>query len=245
MNADTQMGWKRTPLRPYVWLWPLGLAVLLVLSHALLGQESGGRTTTSPPRKSTDSHRRFYRLVEARAGETCIVCGKPVEARDRVYMVEGQRVPVHSGVCEAAFATYPELFLSRLRPRGAFLSAEPNIGSNISWGWFALGIYVLLGLVFGAACAYRAVNQALSPWPWFLAGFCLNIFGFLALVTRPAGHRGVAGLPRGLVKVPTTYSPRPCPKCGTMNHPSAKVCVGCGSQLEPVVSSEVARVGLA
>ena len=245
MHTDTRVGWKRTPSRPFVWLWPLGLAVLLVLPQALFGQESGGRTTTSPSGKSTTSHGRFYPLVEARAGETCIVCGKAIGASDRVYRVEGQRVPVHRGVCESAFAAYPELFLSRLKPRGAFLGAEPNPETHIGWGWFLFGAYVLLGLMFGAICAYRAVNQALSPWPWFLAGFCLNIFGLLALVTRPAGYSGIAGLPRGLVKVPTTYSPRPCPMCGTMNHPSAKVCVGCGSKLEPVVSSEVARVGLA
>ena len=115
------------------------------------------------------------------------MCDKTVGATDRVYEVEGQRVPVHMGACDNAFRRAPEHFLARLKPRGAFLGAEPNLGPNVSLGWFAFGIYVLLGLVFGAFCAYRAVNHALRPWPWFLAGFFLNVFGFLALVTRPAG----------------------------------------------------------
>ena len=231
MNAYTRAGLKRISWWAIARSWPIGLALFFAISHALVGQEPGGETTA-------------YRVVEARAGETCIVCDKAIGAKDRVYEVEGQRVPVHVGVCGEAFLRNPGLYLARLRPRGAFLGAEPNLASRIGWGWFALGIYVLLGLVFGAICAYRAVNHALKPWPWFLAGFSLNLFGFLALVTRPAGDSSRAGLPPGLVKVPTTYSPRACPACGKMNHPSATSCAGCGNKIEPLVTSEVARAGL-
>ena len=232
MNADTRAGWKRTWSRPSTRLGLIGLAWILASSLSLLAQEPGRETTP-------------YRVVEARAGETCVVCDKAIGAKDRVYEVEGQRVPVHVGACENAFLHNPALYLARLKPRGAFLGAEPNLGPGISWGWFALGIYVLLGLVFGAFCAYRAVNHALRPWPWFLAGFFLNLLGFLALVTRPAGVSSMAGLPSGLVKIPATYSPRPCPVCGRMNHPSARSCAECGSKIEPLVTSEVSRVGLA
>ena len=231
MNPGTRAGLKRTSSRPFAWFGPIGLALILTASHSLLAQEPGRETTTYP-------------VVEARAGETCIVCDKAIGAKDRVYEVEGQRVPVHVGACDNAFLHNPGLYLARLKPRGAFLGAEPNLGPSISWGWFAFGIYVLLGLVFGAFCAYRAVNHALSPWPWFLAGFFLNLFGFLALVTRPAGVSSMAGLPPGLVKVPATYSPRPCPRCGKMNHPSAASCAGCGYKIEPLMTSEVSRAGL-
>jgi len=233
MNAGIRVRWERTSSRPTRWFWSFALAVYLALSHALLGQESGRETAT-------------YRVLEPRAGETCVVCEKAIGPKDRVYEFEGQRVPVHVGACDIAFLRNPGLYLARLKPRGAFLSAEPNLGPNISWGWFALGIYVLLGLVFGAFCAYRAVNHALKPWPWFLAGFFLNLIGFLALVTRPADKSSMApgGLPRGLVKVPTTSSPRICPHCGTMNHPGATSCTGCGSRIEPLLTSEVSRVGL-
>jgi hypothetical protein len=231
MKPHTRVGLKQTASRLFTRYWPIGLALMLAASHSLLGQEPGREIRTYP-------------IVEPRAGETCIVCDKAVAATDRVYEVEGQRVPVHMGACDNAFRRAPEHFLARLKPRGAFLGAEPNLGPNFSLGWFAFGIYVLLGLVFGAFCAYRAVNHSLKPWPWFLAGFFLNVFGFLALVTRPAGDRSMAGLPPGLVKVPTTYSPRVCPRCGEMNHPSATSCVGCGNKIEPLVTSEVARATL-
>jgi hypothetical protein len=231
MKPDARVGLKRTSSRLFTRYWAIALALLFAASQALVGQEPGREITTYP-------------VVEPRAGETCIVCNKAIGTTDRVYKVEGQRVPVHAGVCEAALAGDPERFLARLKPRGAFLGAEPNLGPNFSWGWFAFGIYVLLGLVFGAFCAYRAVNHAVKPWPWFLAGFFLNVLGFLALVTRPAGDSSMAGLPPGLVKVPTTYSPRVCPRCGAMNHPSATTCVGCGNKIEPLVTSEVVRAGL-
>ena len=233
MNPGTRVGLRRTSLRLFAWFWPIGLALFFAASHSLVGQELGREITTYP-------------VVEPRAGETCIVCDKTVGATDRVYEVEGQRVPVHAGACDNAFRRNPGHFLARLKPRGAFLGAEPNIGPNFSLGWFAFGIYVLLGLVFGAFCAYRAVNHSLKPLPWFLAGFFLNFLGFLALVTRPAGDSSMApaGLPPGLVKVPTTYSPRVCPRCGAMNHPSATSCVGCGNEIEPLVTSEVTRAGL-
>jgi hypothetical protein len=231
MNSGTRVALRRTSPPLWAWFWPIGLALFCAVSHTLLGQEPARDIAT-------------YAVVEPRAGETCIVCKKAIGAKDRVYKVEGQRVPVHAGVCEAALAGDPERFLARLKPRGAFLGAEPNLGPNISWGWFAFGIYVLLGLVFGAFCAYRAVDHALKPWPWFLTGFFLNLFGFLALVTQRAGDSSMAGLPPGLVKVPTTYSPRVCPRCGATNHPSATSCAECGNKIEPLVTSEVARAGL-
>ena len=231
MNPDARVGLKRTASRLFTRYWLIALALFFAASHALVGQETGRDIARCT-------------VVKPRAGETCIVCDKAVAATDRVYEVEGQRVPVHMGACDNAFRRAPGHFLARLKPRGAFLGAEPNLGPNISVGWFAFGIYVLLGLVFGAFCAYRAVNHALRPWPWFLAGFFLNVFAFLALVTRPAGDSSMAGLPPGFVKVPTTYSPRVCPRCGEMNHPSATSCVGCGNKIEPLVTSEVARAAL-
>jgi hypothetical protein len=231
MNADIRVGFSLTSTRHFARYGPIALALFFAASHTLIGQEPGREVTG-------------YRVVEPRVGETCIVCDKAVRATDRVYEVEGQRVAVHVGACDSAFRRNPGHFLARLKPRGAFLGAEPNLGPNISWRWFAFGIYVLLGMVFGASCAYRAVNHALKPLPWFLAGFFLNLFGFLALVTRPAGDSSMAGLPPGLAKVPTTSSPRACPRCGEMNHPSATSCVGCGNKIEPLVTSEVARAGL-
>jgi len=231
MKPVSRVVFKRTSMRLFSRYGLMGLALFFAASHALAGQERGRETPTYP-------------LVEPQPGETCIVCEKAIGATDRVYEVEGQRAAVHLGACDNAFIREPGRYLARLKPRGAFLGAEPNPGPNISWRGFAFGIYVFLGLVFGALCAYRAVNHALKPLPWFLAGFLLNLFGFLAVVTWPAGDSSKAGLPPGLVKVPTTFSPRVCPRCGAMNHPSATSCAGCGSKIKPLVTSEVTRVGL-
>jgi hypothetical protein len=231
MTADMRAGLRRAWLLLFAWFWLIGLALTLTASYSPPVQEVGKGTLAYP-------------MVEPRKGESCVVCGKAIGVTDRVYEVEGQRVPVHVGACDNAFRRSPGYFLARLKPRGAFLGAEPNLGPNISWGWFAFGIYVLLGLLFGALCSYRAVDHALKPLPWFLAGFFLNILGFLALMTRSAGTSNVPGSPPGLVKVPTTYSPRSCPRCGAMNHPSATSCAECGKEIEPLVTSEVSRVGL-
>ena len=110
MDAAIRVRLKRTTSQPLAWLWPVGLALFFAASQALVGQETGRDIARCA-------------VVKPRAGETCIVCDKAIGAKDRVYEVEGQRVPVHRGVCEAAFAFYPERFLSRLKPRGAFLGA--------------------------------------------------------------------------------------------------------------------------
>ncbi len=186
-----------------------------------------------------------YKTVEPRPGETCLVCNQAVSSTDRVYEVDGQRAPVHQGACERAFTQAAYRYLGKLKPRGAFLGAEPSARPNLSPGWLLFGTYVLLGLLFGALCGYRALNRCLQPAPWFFAGFFFNLLGYLALLTRPAGDRTLApaGLPPGLVKIPTTYSPRRCPGCGEMQHPSAARCTACGGKLEPLVASEVSKVG--
>ena len=80
MKPDARVGLKRTASRLFTRYWPIGLALILAASHSLLGQEPGREITTYP-------------VVEPRAGETCVVCDKAVAATDRVYEVEGQRVP--------------------------------------------------------------------------------------------------------------------------------------------------------
>ena len=113
MNPQARVGLKRTSSRLFTRYWPIGLALFFAASYSLVGQEPSREITTYP-------------VVEPRAGETCIVCDKTVGATDRVYEVEGQRVPVHTGACDNAFRRAPEHFLARLKPRGAFLGAEPN-----------------------------------------------------------------------------------------------------------------------
>jgi len=132
MDTDIRVRRKRTSSRASALLGPFALAGFIAVSHALLGQESGRETAK-------------YRVLEPRAGEICIVCDKAIGPKDRVYEFEGQRVPVHVGACDTAFLRNPGHYLARLKPRGAFLSAEPNLAPHVGWGWCAFGIYVLLG----------------------------------------------------------------------------------------------------
>lgn len=111
---------------------------------------------------------------------------------------------------------------------------------RMSWGWLAAGLYVLSGLLFGGLSGYRALSKGLAPMPYFLLGFFLSILGYLFVLTRPAAL--ASQVPPGLVKVPATYAPVPCGRCGHPNHPAAKQCAGCGGGLQPLVQSDLDRL---
>ena len=53
----------------------------------------------------------------------CVVCGRPIGTGDVVYLVNGQRVPIHISDCYAQFRKNPQAYLAALQPHGAFLGA--------------------------------------------------------------------------------------------------------------------------
>ena len=180
----------------------------------------------------------------ARPGELCQICNEPVGQADVVYIVNGQRVPVHRGACLTSLQSRPQHFLAFLQPRGAFLGSQEG-GPGLSRFWFLFGVYVLLGLIFGALSAHRALHAGYSPLAWFGLGFLLNVIGYAALLARPKREVfAPAGVPAGLGKIAVTYAPQACPHCGYPNHPSASQCLGCGAPLKPAVVAETVRVGL-
>jgi hypothetical protein len=176
--------------------------------------------------------------VPPRAGEICLGCNHPIGADDKCYLVEGQRVPVHRAGCDDSLRASPLRYLASLKPRGGFFGGERAPGA-VSNAWLLLGLYVLAGLCFAALCAHRALNQGLSPYLWFLAGFLFSAPAYLVLLTRPAQR---PEYPAGLVKIPATAAPQACPQCGAMNHPAAERCLECGSALRPAILSEVSRL---
>ncbi|MDA2914327.1 hypothetical protein MYX77_10300, partial [Acidobacteriia bacterium AH_259_A11_L15] len=127
--------------------------------------------------------------------------------------------------------------------RGGLFSEEGPSGQPLSLGWFVLGLYVLVGLIFAGACAHEAVHKALPPIPWFFGGLFLNAVGYLILLTRAPGDAAQfpAGIPRGLRKVPLTYYSEECPNCGYYNHPAGHYCLGCSTEMDPAFESEAAR----
>lgn len=215
-------------------------------AFALEPSQLGAGSATVPPAPVSlnEDGQEIGRRVASRAGEICLVCGKPITTDDVTYQVNGQRVPVHQGKCLDAFAARPLAWLSKLRPRGAFLDAGAAQLGHSSF-WLILGTYTLVGLIFSALAAQRAFNAGRNPLIWLVIGFLASIAGFAVLLALPKrAINAPAGVPAGLSKVAATYSPETCPACGAGNHPSARVCSGCGATLAPQVESEVQKAGL-
>ncbi|MFQ5865849.1 MAG: hypothetical protein ACE5IW_11530 [bacterium] len=186
-----------------------------------------------------------YHKVLPKSTERCILCGVLLTQDDVVLIIRGRRVPLKYVMVDS-FLQYQEKYFAQLQPKGALFqeNLEAPVGvaqGGISFGWFLFGLYVLVALIFSGLSGYTAVSKGLKPIPHFSIGFVFSAFGYLYVLTRPAKvHKGE--VPTGLVKVPTTHAPVPCPKCGNTNHPAAKHCADCGSELKPLFRSEAERI---
>ncbi len=185
-----------------------------------------------------------YPRVPAKISEFCTVCRVPLTAEDIALIVRGRRIPLCRAEVETFLSNREKLFSSK-QPKSALfqeeLSAPPGTAQGgISWGWFLFGLVVLSSLVFGGLSGYRALSRGLPPLVPFFIGFFLNVLGYLYIISRPANREGRPA-PKGLVKVPTTAQPSPCPACANLNHPTARRCTSCGQDLRPSRESEVAR----
>ena len=227
----------------------LAAAVLLLLlaspQRVLTGQVPAGGGEEQPSAASgCQAARTFAGQVQPRPGETCLVCNKPIGSEDMVYLIDGQRVPVHRVDCADSLRANPVRFLARMKPRGALLDAS-SVSSGVSISWLCAGLYVLAGLVFGALAAQRALRVGRGPLIWLVLGLVGNVAAYAVLLALPKRQvRALAGVPPGLGKIASTYSPQACPKCAAENHPSARECSACGAKLNPTMESEAARVGL-
>jgi len=174
--------------------------------------------------------------LQARAGETCIVCDQAVREGDPAYLYGGQRV----AVCpedEPRFLADPAGYVARLRPNNIVMNPEPS-GDGRFWLW--MGLFALNGLLFGALAAQAAARKGRSMAAHFLAGFIFSLPGYLYSATRPV-REGAPRIPPGEWKFHTTREPEPCPECGHPNHPTADRCTGCGATLSPRVRPETQR----
>lgn len=228
--------------------WAIWVLLLLliptqrVMAEESLGGAAGGQSQTASARG--DAAELLAQKVRPKGVESCLVCNKAIGPEDVVYLVEGQRVPVHRGTCDAELRARPRTFLAKLKPRGAFLDAS-SLSAQASYGWLYLGLYVLAGLVFAALAAHRAFHVGRRPLAWLAVGLIGNLPGYLVLLALPKREvRALAGIPPGLGKIASTYSPQACPYCGAENHPSASECSGCAAKLNPTTESEAARIGL-
>ena len=145
--------------------------------------------------------------VPYKPGDICLACNNPIHEHDPVYVVNGQRIPIHQQEVSKDLPGQLKQLLALIQPRGAFIGAQQaqRALSNI---WFWSGLYILVGLVFGAFCAHRALQTGYGALGWFLAGLAINVFAFLALRMRPRREIvAPAGIPPGLGKIAATYSP--------------------------------------
>jgi hypothetical protein len=192
-----------------------------------------------------DSTESPYQSVPAKSGELCTVCGVPLTEDDVALIVKGRRVPLNKAMVNK-FLQNQEKYFATMQPRSALFQAELDAPAGtalggVSSGWFLFGLYVLVALIFGGMSGYTAVAKGLKPIPHFFIGFAFCAIGYLYVLTRPR-QAEEGEIPSGLVKVPATSAPTPCKKCGYTNHPSAKKCAGCGTNLTPIVQSDVTRV---
>lgn len=209
----------------------LGIVVLAGLT-AVVAADDG------PEPAATELDRR------AGEGERCLVCGQVIHGGEVVELrYKGRTFFVAAKMLEA-FEDDPEAYFQQLQATSALFDERSMEGRQVSSGWLYFGLYVLIGLVFAAACGYLAVSRSLSPLPWFFAGLVGNVAALAVLLATPRGDPAAlpAGVPTGLAKVPTTRAPATCPGCGAANHPSASVCGDCGKTLSPTIAAETAAV---
>jgi hypothetical protein len=184
-----------------------------------------------------------YAVVPARVGEYCTVCGSPLTEDDVALIVKGRRFPVDKSMVDV-FLKNPQAYFRTKQIRGALFQEELQAAgatqSALTGGWFLFGLYILTGLVCAGLSGYIAVSKGLPAIPHFFAGFFLSVFGLLYVLTQ-SSHVKPGTVPRGLVKVPVTHAPVPCPACGNTNHPAAVRCAACGAVLAPKLQSDMAR----
>ena len=137
--------------------------------------------------------------VPPKPGEVCTVCDRPLNSGDLVYLVDGQRVPVHAGDCDALLRAHPQKWLARLGPKGAAFLGTDVARVSLTNVWLYAGLYVLVGLLFAALCAQHALRVGYSPLTGLLLGFAFNVLGYLFVITRPKRPvRAPTRVPAGL-----------------------------------------------
>jgi hypothetical protein len=193
--------------------------------------------------KTTDSTSVEYPMVPAHVGEHCTVGGDPLSEKDVALIVRGRRVPLNR-LAVQHFLDHQERYFARFEPKSALFQEDMSPKAStalggISFGWFLFGLYILVGLLFSGLSGYAAIAKGLAPRFHFFLGFLFGPIGFIYVVTRKG--RPHEEVPGGLVKVPVTSSPVPCPACGAMNHPTARTCATCHSPLHPATASEAER----
>ena len=183
-------------------------------------------------------------------GEQCLVCSQAIEGETSVEIrYKGRVFHVKESMLDA-FRADPDAYFRKLQARSGLFDEAATDGPPMHSGWLYFGVYVAVGLLFGALCASLALGRGRRPLPWLLAGLVGNVVALAVLAMSPAAAAadgsGVPEPERGLGflgRIATTRAPRDCPRCGASNHPAATACSACGAALEALVPAETDLTG--
>jgi hypothetical protein len=118
----------------------------------------------------------------AKDGERCVVCNSKLTKKDAAYLVDGRRFAVDRAM-EAEFLQNPLLYVTKFRPeRAALADTQPE--HAFAGGYLWAGVFLVIGLMFGGACAQIAIAKGLSKWAWFVLGFFFSLPAVLALAAK-------------------------------------------------------------
>ena len=177
----------------------------------------------------------------------CLVCDKLHNNSRNIVLYKGMDIPLCSDGCESHYLAYKErgkldTLTAKIEPRSMLFQEDSNINRDLQKSFFWFGCYVLIGLIFGGAAAYLAVQKGQNAWFGFIMGLILNVIGLAVIVVSPKKNEMFRS--EGLTKVPRTRDEVVCGTCGETLHPAAKKCSGCGKRIESKIVSEVELIGL-
>ena len=179
------------------------------------------------------------KYIDIKAGDMCIVCDMEIDANSGIgFLFEGRRVTIDVKHF-SDFINNPEKYFYKLQAKVA-LYDEGSLTFKTGYGWFIVGLWILLALVSAALSANIAMKRCLNPIKWFYTGLIFSLFGLIYLILN-AKNISIK-LPEKFGKIAITDAPVMCQNCNTFNHPCADKCNNCGSKLQSTSESEVKKI---
>ncbi len=167
-------------------------------------------------------------LVEVKEGDVCIVSGQNIGPDDVVIEHKSSRFPLKKEALPL-FLANPGKYLSQKQPKGALFSIETHESKRLSKAWLILGIYILVGLIFGALTVQKALAKKYRPGLWFFMGLFFNVLAYIIILSK--GEASLSEQEEVSSELFRSTQPIFCPECGNENHPSAQSCTECQSPL--------------
>ncbi len=173
-------------------------------------------------------------LVQVKEGDVCIVSGQYLGPGDVVIEHKNNRFPLKKGAVPI-FLENPGKYLSKKQPKGALFPVETHESKPLSKVWLILGIYILVGLVFGALTVQKALAKRYRPGLWFFMGLLFNVLAYIVILSK--GEASLSEQEEVSTELFRSTQPVLCPECGIENHPSAQSCTECQSPLVTLSNS--------